>query len=63
MDIFSKYNLNINSEALNIMTQYSSGMPTMMQEIGYTYFWQNNDEYINEKNAILGVIESGKQYR
>ena len=33
-NIFSSYDMDVSSEALASMTEYSSGMPTMMQEIG-----------------------------
>ena len=60
-DIFSIYKMNVDPPALEMMTKYSSGMPTMMQEIGDAVFWQDNDGEIDKNDAVLGVIEAGNR--
>ena len=60
-DIFSIYKMNVDPLALEMMTKYSSGMPTMMQEIGDAVFWQDNDGEIDKNDAVLGVIEAGNR--
>ena len=43
------------------MTKYLSGMPTMMQEIGDATFWYNKDNFIDNNDAIGGIIEAGNR--
>lgn len=47
--IFSSYSIDILPSALESMVKYSSGMPTMMQEIGDATFWKDTDGYIDGK--------------
>ena len=60
-NIFSSYDMDVSSEALASMTEYSSGMPTMMQEIGDATFWKDTDEYIDNNDALSGIIEAGNR--
>ena len=60
-DIFSFYNISINDDALEEMILYSSGMPTMMQEIGDATFWINTDDCIDIDDAFRGIIEAGQR--
>lgn len=60
-DIFSMNNIAIEKSALANMTKYSSGMPTMMQEIGDATFWNDTDNYIDYNDSLIGVIEAGKR--
>ena len=53
--------MEVSSEALASMTEYSSGMPTMMQEIGDATFWKDTDEYIDNNDALSGIIEAGNR--
>ena len=62
-NIFSMSNMNINTNALDVMIKYSFGMPAMMQEIGNTIFWQKNDEYINENDAYNGIYNTCKRVK
>lgn len=59
--IFSSYSIDILPSALESMVKYSSGMPTMMQEIGDATFWKDTDGYIDGKDALGGVIEAGNR--
>ena len=60
-DIFSIYNMDVDFPALELMTKYSSGMPTMMQEIGDAAFWSDEDNFIDKNDAIKGIIEAGNR--
>ena len=53
------YDIKIEDFALENMIRYSSGMPTMMQEIGDATFWKNMDNYIDKKDSLLGIIDAG----
>ena len=59
--IFSKYDIEVYPDALENMCEYSSGMPTMMQEIGDATFWKNTDEYIDIDDALAGIIQAGNR--
>lgn len=59
--IFSSYSIDMLPSALESMVEYSSGMPTMMQEIGDATFWKDTDGYIDDKDALGGVIEAGNR--
>ena len=60
-DIFSFYKMDIDDVALELMTKYSSGMPTMMQEIGDATFWYDKDNFIDYEDAVVGIIEAGNR--
>lgn len=34
-------------------------MPTVMQEIGDAVFWRDDDNYIDEKDSLKGIIATG----
>ena len=59
--IFSSYNMGVSEDALMKMCEYSSGMPTMMQEIGDATFWKDTDDYIDSNDALSGIIEAGNR--
>ena len=58
--IFSRYNIPIEEPALANMIKYSSGMPTMMQEIGEATYVNDTDNYIDVEDSVNGVIVAGK---
>lgn len=59
-DIFSMYDIRIEKSALEKMTKYSSGMPTMMQEIGDATLAQDTDNCIGDEDSLKGIIVAGK---
>lgn len=59
--IFSSYDIDVSPSALGNMTKYSSGMPTLMQEIGDATFWKDTDGYIDDEDALGGIIEAGNR--
>ena len=58
---FSINNISIDNIALNNMTKYSSGMPTMMQEIGDATFWMDTDNHIDYNDSMNGIIDAGQR--
>ena len=58
---FTKSTMQLDKTALDTMINYSSGFPTMMQQIGESVFWEDDDYYIDENDALKGIIEAGNQ--
>lgn len=52
IDTFSKVNISVDEESLNILTRFSSGLPLMMQQIGDSIFWMAEDSYISKRNMF-----------
>lgn len=52
--------LNGKNESLEVMTKYSSGMPTMMQEIGEATFLVDDDYFISVEDGFKGIINAGQ---
>lgn len=63
---FGKANIEVESEAMEIMTRFSSGLPIFMHEIGDAVFWSDDDGIISEDDASSGIIDAaeriGKKY-
>lgn len=63
---FSEGNIEVSEQALDLMVQFSSGLPILMHEIGDATFWIDADDYIDDQDAIRGIIEAaeriGKKY-
>ncbi len=55
LNSFSKVNTKIQSDALDLMIKYSSGLPIFMQEIGDSIYWTDNDSFVDVKDAISGI--------
>lgn len=43
------------------MVHFSLGFPTMMQEIGDAIYWINEESFISQKTALLGIIRAGSE--
>ena len=63
---FGKVNIEVESEAMEVMTRFSSGLPIFMHEIGDAVFWSDDDGIISEEDASSGIIDAaeriGKKY-
>ncbi len=63
---FGKVDMEVKSEAMELMTRFSSGLPIFMHEIGDAVFWSDNDGIISADDAIVGVMDAaeriGKKY-
>jgi hypothetical protein len=55
---FEKLGISVDDGAMGFLVTYSSGMPRMMQEIGDAVFWINEDDTINEQDAVDGILEA-----
>lgn len=60
-DIFESNEIHFVYDSLELMTEYCSGMPTMMQEIGDATFWKDIDNCISIGDAFEGIIEAGNR--
>lgn len=60
---FGFADITVDEDAMQIMVRYSSGMPTMMHEIGDAVFWLIDEEEsnVNSSKAIEGVFQAGTQ--
>ena len=63
---FSKVNIAVEESAMEIMVNYSGGLPTIMHEIGDAIFWIDEDGIIKDEDVWKGVISAaesiGKKY-
>ncbi|MFH1882499.1 MAG: ATP-binding protein [Planctomycetota bacterium] len=66
INMFSKQNITVTSEALYLMVGLSGGFPMLMHEIGDSVFWQDSDQHIDGGDAVIGIAEAaistGKKY-
>ena len=57
---------NVTEEAMTILVTYSSGLPTLMHEIGDATFWADNDGVVDGGDAVKGVLDAtqniGRKY-
>lgn len=58
---FGKANIEVESEAMEIMTRFSSGLPIFMHEIGDAVFWSDDDGIISEDDASSGIIDAAER--
>ena len=58
---FEKANIKVESEAMDLMVQYSSGLPILMHEIGDATFWIDSDGIIDVDDALNGVFAAAEQ--
>ncbi|MCL2157319.1 MAG: ATP-binding protein [Methanobrevibacter sp.] len=58
-DTFKRAKIKVNSNVLETMVVFSSGQPTLMQEIGDSVFWEDKDNFISDDDVNKGIIEAG----
>lgn len=58
---FNSVNIQIENSALQLMVHFSSGLPTMMQEIGDGVFWVRTSDMIDKEIALVGIIRAGEE--
>ncbi len=58
---FEKADIKVESDAMELMVRFSSGLPLLMHEIGDATFWIDTDGVINEKDAIKGVVRAAEK--
>lgn len=63
---FDSVDIEVDEEAMQIMTRFSNGLPILMHEIGDAVFWGFTNDSVTESSAVKGVIEAadriGKKY-
>ena len=58
-NVFESVNFEVTDYALELMIDYSSGIPLTMQYIGDSVFWNTDNSRISQKNAEEGIILAG----
>ena len=63
---FGEVGMAVNSDAMRLMVEYSSGLPVIMQEIGDAIFWADSDGKVTRRDAISGIrgaaVNVGRKY-
>lgn len=57
---FDGAGMEIEDDAMRMLVQYSSGLPILMQEIGYAVFWEAPDAVIRRPVAVRGVVSAAR---
>ena len=55
---FDEIGMSIDNNAIDLMVRFSSGQPTMMQEIGDAIFWTCKSDTISENDAWMGIFRA-----
>ena len=55
---FGRVNVSVSSEAQDVLCQFSGGFPVFMHEIGDSVFAVDEDNHIDEQDALKGVIRA-----
>lgn len=59
---FNSVDIKVDDEAMPILVRYSSGMPTMMHEIGDAVFWSVRfKSRVTKEDALNGVLQAGNE--
>jgi hypothetical protein len=58
---FAKSDIKIEEDAMKLMIEYSSGLPSLMQEIGDAVYWNDVDQRINKVDAMIGIAKAADQ--
>ncbi len=58
---FKEPNIKVETEAMDLMVRFSSGLPLIMHEIGDAAFWTDADGVINEKDALQGILTAAEK--
>ena len=58
---FEKVNIKVESDAMEYMVKYTSGLPLFMHEIGDATLWLDVDGIIDEMDAIHGILEAAEK--
>ncbi len=58
---FESVDIKVDSEAMDTMVTYSSGLPLLMHEIGDAAFWLDTNGIIDKNDAINGVFKAAEK--
>lgn len=53
---FEKQSISFEPLALSEMVRYSGGLPMLMHEVGDAVFWVDQDDFIDERDAMDGIL-------
>jgi hypothetical protein len=59
-EAFDKVNLRVEEEAMNMLVRFSSGLPTIMHEIGDAVYWEDKDNKIGKDDVVAGIITAAE---
>lgn len=59
MSTFNHIGYDVEERARELIVYYSSGLPTMMHEIGDSTFWFDDDGIISANDAVEGIADAG----
>ncbi|MCF7668494.1 MAG: AAA family ATPase [Verrucomicrobia bacterium] len=57
---FTKINVKVEKKAMELLCRYSGGHPVFMHEIGDAVFNIDEDDNIDHKDAMLGIVRSAE---
>ncbi|MBW1956181.1 MAG: AAA family ATPase [Deltaproteobacteria bacterium] len=57
---FSKVNVNVSVEAMDLLSRFSGGHPVFMHEIGDAVFKTDEDDHIDGKDALKGILRAAE---
>lgn len=52
---FEKVQIKIDEDAMKVFLEYSSGMPSLMHEIGDAVYWKDTYQRVSHVDALVGV--------
>lgn len=58
---FEKTGIKVQTDAMNLMVRYSSGLPVLMHEIGDATFWGDEDGVVDMDDAARGVMNAAEK--
>jgi hypothetical protein len=58
---FGDANMTVENKALEMMVEFSSGLPVLMHEIGDAVFWADSDGNIDQKDVAEGIAEAANR--
>ncbi len=65
-DRFRSVEIHVDEDALELMCKFTGGLPVLAHEIGDAVFQYDNDNHIDEDDALAGVIQAadivGRKY-
>ncbi len=61
MKAFNSVDIKINEDALNLICNYSSGLPKIMHIIGDNIFWIDKDKIVDLNDAKKGIILAAEE--
>jgi len=57
---FGKASTKVERDALDVMAEFSSGLPTLMHEIGDATYWSDTDGVIDTKDGLAGIVAAAE---